>query len=267
MIQDLIDRASALGGRALAFATTDRTVDAVRAALIFALTVLFTRVGSRWVRGVVAHRGDAQRAALAGRLSGWLLLGLGFSAAFEELGFKLHVILGAAGVLSVAVGFAAQTTLSNLISGFFLFGERPFGVGDTIEIDGIAGEVLGIEMLATTLRTADHRFVRIPNETLIKTRLTNQTRFPRRRTELSIPIANDEDFSKVREIILAAVGKNSLSLREPAPTVFIGAFGETSVTCSVWVWVETKDLQALRASLAEEIHGALGAAKRSGLGR
>jgi small-conductance mechanosensitive channel len=267
MIPDLIDRASSLGGRAVAFATTDRTVDAVRAALIFAVTVVVTRVGSRWVRGVVAHRGDAQRAALAGRLSAWLLLGLGFSAAFEELGFKLHVILGAAGVLSVAIGFAAQTTLSNLISGFFLFGERPFGVGDTIEIDGIAGEVLGVEMLATTLRTADHRYVRIPNETLIKSRLTNQTRFPRRRVELAIPIANDEDFSKIRDVVLAAVKKCPQALREPTPTIFIGGFGETSVTCTVWAWGETNDLQALRASLAEEIHGALGTAKRSGLGR
>jgi small-conductance mechanosensitive channel len=260
MIHDLILRA-------VAFATMDRTVDGVRAALILCLTILFTRFGSRWVRSVVAHRVDAQRAALAGRLSAWLLLALGFSAAFEELGFKLHVILGAAGVLSVAVGFAAQTTLSNLISGFFLFGERPFGVGDTIDIDGITGEVLAIEMLATTLRTADNRFVRIPNETLIKTRLTNQTRFSRRRVELVIPLANEEDFSKTRAAVLAVVGKTPMALSDPPPSVFIGAFGETSVLCSVWVWGETKDLQALRASLSDEIHGALGSAKRSGLGR
>lgn len=260
MIENLIERL-------VAFATMDRTVDAVRAALIFAITLVLTRYGSRWVRSVVGHRGDPQRATLAGRLSAWVLLAVGMSAAFEELGFKLHVVLGAAGILSVAVGFAAQTTLSNLISGFFLFGERPFGVGDTIEIDGVAGEVLGVEMLATTLRTADSQFVRIPNEVLVKTRFTNQTRFPRRRLQLVIPLANEEDFSKNRTTILEVVGKNPLCLPEPAPSVFIGGFGETSVQAHVWAWVETKNLQAFRAALSDEIHAALGAAKRSSLGR
>jgi len=184
-------------------------------------------------------------------------LALGLSAAFEELGFKLHVVLGAAGILSVAVGFAAQTTLSNLISGFFLFGERPFGVGDTIEVEGVAGEVLGVEMLATTLRTADNRFVRIPNEVLVKTKLTNQTRFPRRRLELVIPLANDEDFSKSRTTILEVVKKNPLCLPDPGASIFIGEFGETSVQAHVWAWVETKDLQVVRAALSEEIHAAL----------
>ena len=260
MIHDFVERM-------VGFATMDRTVDAVRAALILVLTVIFTRFGSRWVRGVVLHRGDAQRAMLAGRLSAWVFLALGVSAAFEELGFKLHVILGAAGVLSVAVGFAAQTTLSNLISGFFLFGERPFAVGDTIEIDGVAGEVLGIEMLATTLRTADNRFVRIPNEVLVKTKLLNQTRFSRRRLEVTLPLANEEDFPAKRAAVLGAIEKNPLVLSDPAPSLFIGGFGETSVQVHVWVWTATKDLQALRASLSEEIHAALGSAKRSTLAR
>jgi small-conductance mechanosensitive channel len=260
MIHDFLERM-------VAFATMDRTVDGARATLILVLTVIFTRFGSRWIKGVVAHRGDAQRAMLAGRLSAWVLLALGVSAAFEELGFKLHVILGAAGVLSVAVGFAAQTTLSNLISGFFLFGERPFAVGDIIEVDGIAGEVLGIEMLATTLRTADNRFVRIPNEVLVKTKLTNQTRFSRRRLEVVVPLANEEDFSARRSAVLAAIEKNALVLRDPAPSLFIGAFGETSVQVHVWAWTATKDLQALRVALSEEIHTALGNAKRSTLAR
>ncbi|HVU04163.1 MAG TPA: mechanosensitive ion channel family protein [Polyangiaceae bacterium] len=259
-MKDLLDRA-------VAFATMDRTVDGVRAALIFALTIIVTRLGSRWVRDVVSRRGDVQRSILAGRLAAWLLFALGLSAAFEELGFKLHVLLGAAGILSVAVGFAAQTTLSNLISGFFLFGERPFTVGDNIEVEGVAGEVLGVDMLATSLRTADGRFVRIPNEVLIKEKLTNQTRFGERRIELQVPLANDAGFEPVREKIAKALSSVPHCLETPAPSVFIGSFGETSVTLTVWAWAKTRDLQAARVALAEAIHLALADVKRSGLGR
>lgn len=253
--------------RVVAFATMDRTVDGVRAALIVVLTILFTRIGSRWVKRMVLGRGDAQRAYLASRLAAWILLALGISAALEELGFKLHVLLGAAGVLSVAVGFAAQTTLSNLISGFFLFGERPFSLGDVIEIEGLAGEVLGIEMLSTTLRTADNRFVRIPNETLLKSKLTNQSRFSSRRLEIVIPLAHDEDYAAARAAVLEVLRSAEHALPEPAPSVFISTFGETSLQMTIWVWTETKHLQAFRVALSEAIHVALAKMKRSGLGR
>src|SRR5579871_5024190 len=106
------------------FFTTERVVDGARAAALLAFTALAASLLGRWARRLVALRGDIQRAVLVGRLVAWGLLLLGFAGALEELGFKLNVVLGAAGVLTVAVGFAAQTTLSNLISGFFLFGER-----------------------------------------------------------------------------------------------------------------------------------------------
>jgi len=258
MLTEIIDHV-------IAFATMDRTVDGLRAVLILLITLVVTRLGSRWVRSVVLHRGDSQRAYFAGRFTGWVLLALGISAAFEEMGFKLHVLLGAAGVLSVAVGLAAQTTLSNLISGFFLFGERPFSVGDFVEIDGVSGEVLGIEMLATALRTADNRYVRVQNEVLLKNKLTNQTRFTLRRLELVVPLANDADFAEARSAVFEIVNGAALRLPEPAPSVFISGFGETSLQMTVWVWVETRNFLALRVSLSEAIHGALARTKRSSL--
>src|SRR5205823_1379577 len=143
------------------FLTVDRLVDGARAVALLVITVVVASLIGRWIRRLVSLRGDVQRAILVGRLVAWGVLALGFAGALEEMGFKLNVVLGAAGVLTVAVGFAAQTTLSNLISGFFLFGERPFRVGDVIEVDGLQGEVLSVDMMATTMRMPDNRFVRI----------------------------------------------------------------------------------------------------------
>jgi small-conductance mechanosensitive channel len=83
---------------------------------------------------------------------------------------NLGAILGAAGVAGIAIGFAAQTSLSNIISGFFLIGERPFELGDVIEIDGISGTVDTIDLLSLTLRTFDNRSVRIPTKPSLRPR-------------------------------------------------------------------------------------------------
>jgi small-conductance mechanosensitive channel len=247
-------------------ATTERTVAVVRAVVTVAIALLIARYVKRWVRSLGQVRADPQRAVIVGRLAQWILVTLGVAAAFEELGFKLHVLLGAAGVLSVAVGFAAQTTLSNLISGFFLFGERPFGIGDTIEVDTTSGEVLSIGMLATTLRTADHRYVRIPNETLIKTRVVNTTRSALRRIEVVLPVAYREDVEKVKAVLEEIVAGHALCRTEPPPSVSVQTFGETSYTVQVLAWAATAEAGIARAQLAEEILGRLEGIRRSELG-
>ena len=93
-------------------------------------------------------------------------------ASLKEAGFKLSVFLGAAGILTVALGFASQTSASNLISGLFLIGEGSFEIGDTISItlirgNTIEGEVISIDLLSVKLLTQDNIYVRLPNEQLI----------------------------------------------------------------------------------------------------
>jgi small-conductance mechanosensitive channel len=247
-------------------AMMERTLDGVRAALVLAFTLAFMPIARRWVRSFVEARGGLQHAVLAARMTSWLIFVIGLAAAVHQLGFQLGVVLGAAGVFSVAIGFASQTTLSNLISGFFLFGDRPFVMGDTVEVEGIVGEVLSINLMSTAIRTPDGRFVRVPNETLIKTKLTNLTRFNQRRLEVTITVANDEDFEKVRERTLEVALAQLLCLREPGPQVFITAFGETSFVVQIWLWAKTADLQALRVSFNDALQQSLVDVRRTALG-
>jgi len=236
-----------------AFFTTERIVGLVKALVILLAGMLAARFGGRALRQIVGKRGDAQQAQLLGRLATWALFGLAVGWSLQELGFQLGVLLGAAGVLTVAVGFASQTTLSNLISGFFLFGERPFRLGDLIEVEGVTGEVLSVDLMATKLRTAENHFVRIPNELMIKTKVKNLTRFPLRRLDLKIPVAYSEDLQRVRQLLLEVASQSVLCLDEPAPLFFVSEFADSKVVVQFSVWGQTGAYAELRSGLTLDI--------------
>lgn len=171
----------------------------------------------------------------------------------HELGFKLEALLGAAGIVGVAVGFASQTSLSNLISGIFLIGERPFEVGDVISTNSVTGIVLSVDLLSVKLRTFDNRFVRIPNETLIKSEVTNITRFPIRRIDITIGVGYGEDLRRVMALLREIADKNPLCLDEPEPTLLFTRFGDSSLEILFGVWATKEDFLAVQQGLMLEI--------------
>lgn len=235
-----------------AILTADRTVALVRAAMIVLAGALIARWGSRGL-GRLIRRGDPQRALLIQRLTSWAIFLVSLAWALQELGFQLGVVLGAAGVATVAIGFASQTSLSNLISGFFLFGERPFQIGDIIEVENVIGEVLAIDLMATKLRTFANHYVRIPNEVMIKSKVVNHTRFPIRRLDLELPIAYGEDLERVRRALFEIADRNAHCLAEPAPLLIITGFGDSALTAQFSVWATKTSYLALMTSLMEEI--------------
>ena len=91
----------------------------------------------------------------------------------HELGFNVSTLLGVAGIFGVAIGFASQTSISNIISGFFLVLERPFSIGDTIKSGDVVGVVESIDLLSLNVRTSDNKLVRLPNEAVLKNNLVN----------------------------------------------------------------------------------------------
>ncbi len=173
--------------------------------------------------------------------------------ALNQMGLNLGAILGAAGVAGIAIGFAAQTSLSNIISGFFLIGERPFELGDIIEVDGITGTVDTIGLLSLTLRTFDNRSVRIPNETLVKTNVTNITRHPIRRFNLDIGVAYDENIGHVLSVLQDVSERNLQCLDEPEPLIVFTGFGDSSLNFLLGAWCLQEDYGTLRNTLPREL--------------
>lgn len=196
---------------------------------------------------------DAHQALLLRRAVFYLVLGLAIASALHQLGFKLGVLLGAAGVLSVALAFASQTSASNLISGVFLLWERPFGVGDVIRVAGTTGEILSVDPLSIKLRTFDNLFVRIPNETILKSEVTNLTRFPIRRLDMPIGVAYRSDIAWVREIVMDVADREPRCLTEPEPLFMVLGFGDSAVNLQFSVWVRRENFVPVRTDLHAEI--------------
>jgi small-conductance mechanosensitive channel len=204
---------------------------------ILVLGLVIASFAARSVFRVMEERSTRHQAAMVRRLVFYVIAVIFGIAALREAGFSLDVVLGAAGILTVAVGFASQTSASNIISGLFLLVEKPFELGNFIEVDGVIGEVVSIDMLSVKLRTPDNQYVRIPNETLIKTRVTNRSRFQIRRLDLSVGIAYAEDVERVESLLLELARQNPAALEEPKPFVLTTGFGPSSVDLQFSFWV------------------------------
>lgn len=183
----------------------------------------------------------------------YFLLLLFTVSGLHEMGFKIGVLLGAAGIFTVAIGFASQTSVSNLISGLFLIGEGSFEVGDVINVNTITGEVLSIDLLSIKLRTVDNIYVRIPNEQLIKAELSNLTRFPIRRIPISISISYKEDIHKARSVLTEVADQHPLILQEPRPQVILQNFTNGAINLSFNIWTRTENFIELRGLMQESI--------------
>lgn len=236
--------------------TSDRTFMLLRALVIVTIGFVIARSASHALLRVLGKYLDAQQRMVLQRAAYYLLLGLFVISALRELGFSLSVLLGAAGILSVAIGFASQTSASNLISGLFLIGERPFSVGDVIKINETTGEVLSIDLLSVKLRTFDNLYVRIPNETVIKSEVTTLTKFPIRRLDLKLSIAYKEDVERVRMLLLRLAAAHPLALEEPKPVFVLQDIGEGALHVQFLVWVLREHLLELQNGLQADIRRA-----------
>jgi len=233
--------------------SSDRVFILLRAVTIAAIGFVVARTASTALLRVMGKFLDAQQRMIVSRVVYYLLLGLFLMSALHELGFSLSILVGAAGILSVAVGFASQTSASNLISGLFLIVERPFSVGDVISLGGTSGEVLSIDLLSVKLRTFDNLYVRIPNETVIKSEVTTLTKFPIRRIDLQLGVAYKEDIAKVRNLLFRIAADNPLSLEEPKPLFIISGFGDSAVNLQFSLWVKRENFLDLKNSIQEQI--------------
>lgn len=169
------------------------------------------------------------------------------------LGVKINALLGAAGIVGIAVGFAAQTSMSNLISGLFLISEKPFQIGDVIKVGDKSGVILSIDLLSVKIQTFDNQYIRIPNSLLLNTELTNVTRFPIRRLDIKLTVSYRTDVTRLREVLLAIAGTNTFCLDEPEPLIVFADFKESGLEFLFGVWFHRSDYLGLKNSIMQQI--------------
>jgi small-conductance mechanosensitive channel len=196
---------------------------------------------------------------LVGRIIFYGGLLLIFVTVLQELGFNVVALLGAAGVLGVAIGFASQTAVSNIISGFFLLLERPFSVGDIIKSGDVFGYVESIDLLSVHVRTADNKLVRLPNEVALKQSLSNLTYYPIKRIDciVSMPYTVDVEDAKIQ--VKKVVASNDLFLKDPAAVVMVHKLAqhdfdvEMRTFLMIRVWVATEQFLSAPAILMQQL--------------
>ncbi|MES3629103.1 MAG: mechanosensitive ion channel family protein [Longimonas sp.] len=218
--------------------------------------LVLARLASSGLVRFIADESDAHQTMLIKRVAFYVIFGLFIASALSDLGMNLGILLGAAGILTVAIGFASQTSASNVISGLFLLGEKPFAVGDVVKVGSTTGEVVSIDLLSVKLRTFDNLFVRIPNETMIKSEITNLRRFPIRRFDLQVGVAYKEDLERVRKVLLKVAENHPLCLEEPNPIVMFTGFGDSSINFQFSVWAVSDSFLQVRTQVPMAVKAA-----------
>lgn len=156
-------------------------------------------------------------------------------------GVQLSAIWGAAGIAGVAIGFAAQTSVSNLISGLFVLSEGTLKIGDMIIVDGTTGIVDSINLLSVRVHTLDNQLVRIPNSTIINSSLTNNSFHNKRRLTLDVSISYNADMTKALEALSKAPSLCPTVLQDPAPAAWFDGFGDSGIKMTVAAWFKPEN--------------------------
>ena len=154
------------------------------------------------------------------------------------IGIQTTSFVAAIGAAGLAIGLALQGSLANFAGGVLILLFRPFKIGDWIEAQSVSGTVDSIQIFHTVLRTSDNKTVIVPNGNLSNGIITNYNRQPTRKVVFDVGVDYEADLQKVREVLLA-LADDPRVLKEPAPAVVVTALGDSAITMSLRVWVDT----------------------------
>jgi len=211
---------------------------------------IFSRIARR---AMLRRKKEKQAAQIAGKLIYYGFLVLAMFFILDELNVDVATIVTAAGIATVAISFAAQKSLSNVISGIFLYIERPFQVDDVIDVAGQCGVILSIDLLSTKIRTFDNLYIRIPNETVLSEPVINYTKFDIRRIEALVEVEYPADPQRVKAILMDMLERETLVLAEPKPEIILKELGASGQIYQVMAWILRDNFFSATSSLNEGI--------------
>lgn len=215
----------------------EHLVNIIIASIVLALFYILWRVLNRIVSHRLENRLDKTSAAFATTIIKFLMFGIGLIAALGAAGIKTAALLGSLGVAGLTIGFALRDTLSNIISGFLVFMDRPFTINDLVEIDGKYGRVDRITLRTTRIVTNDGKMLAVPNAEIMNKTVTSYTNFPHLRLDIAVTVAVTEDLDRVRMILLSLVQDDSDYMAEPLPRVVVTQLNDYNVTVQLQAWL------------------------------
>lgn len=190
---------------------------------------------------------------------------LGFIVAINILNLDKAVtsILAGIGILGFALGFALQDMTANLVSGIALVvkDDYPFKVGDFIRSGDYQGDVIGIDLRSTSLKTLDGQHVIIPNKQIYENPITNYSSLGTRRVDLAVGVSYADNLENVEKVVKNAIKDTPNLDKSKEPVVFFEEFADSSINFKVFLWVHFKDKVehlVARDYMIKAIHKAFG---------
>jgi len=221
--------------------TWENLFKAIGAVLILLVIWIIYRLIIRGIKKVPTEKSNDHRQMIVIKFVKYCFYIITIVYVLSLFGVKLSAIWGAAGIAGVAIGFAAQTSVSNLISGLFVLTEGALKVGDTIVVAGTTGIVDTISLLSVRVHTLDNQMVRIPNSTIINSSLTNNSYHNKRRMTLDVSISYDADMKTALEALGKAPALCPTVLQAPAPAAWFDGFGDSGINMTVAAWFKPAD--------------------------
>lgn len=229
-------------------------VNIVAAIAIIIVGMIVARVVSNTANRLMrARQIDATVADFLSAMVRYAIIAFTLIAALGRVGVQTASVIAVLGAAGLAVGLALQGSLSNLAAGVLLVMFRPFRAGEYVDLGGVAGTVLNVQIFSTTMRTVDGKIVVIPNGKIIAGNIINFSREPVRRNEWIIGVAHDSDIDQVKQLLTTIIGADERIIKDRELTVRLNELTPSSINFVVRTWSKSSDLQNVYWDVLEQI--------------
>ncbi|MGI9205476.1 MAG: mechanosensitive ion channel family protein [Woeseiaceae bacterium] len=227
--------------------------------LIVALVIFYVgRIVARMItktarKLMVAQEVDKILETFVCNLVYWLMMVFVIIAAINQVGIQTTSLIAIMGAAGLAIGLALQGSLSNFAAGVLIVIFRPYRVGDFVEVAGISGAVVQVQILTTILKTGDNKQIVVPNAQIMDSIITNYSANDKRRVDMLVGVSYEDDLDQVRNTIKELVDADDRVLQEPECLIAVAELADSSVNFTVRPWVKTEDYWGVMFDLTEAI--------------
>lgn len=211
--------------------------------LLFIFWLIYRGIRRVVIGGMTRANIDPSIREMLASMLKWSIMGFALVIAGNQIGIQIAALLTGVSIIGLAIGFAAQETLANFIAGIVIFWDKPFRVGDWIEVEGTFGQVQRVTFRSTRILNMDGEVVVFPNTYVLSHRISDHSTNPINRVNIPIGIAYKESIGQAREVLLALTRGDQRMCTEPPPEVVVHECAESSVNLLLRFWIADESIE------------------------
>ncbi|MDP2796230.1 MAG: mechanosensitive ion channel family protein [Methanoregula sp.] len=232
-------------------------LDLIVFSLIVAASVIIAKIVGAYIKKNLSDRIRQDEMTKIIKITQAVIILFGIFISLPSFNVNIGELLLIGGTAGLIIGFASQRLVTNVGSGIFLIFERPVKIGDTVKIGETAGTIEDIRILSTTIKTYEGIYIRIPNETVFNSEITNYVANVARRFEYRIAIRYSDDAGLAIRVITNIVAAEPFILINPSPSIYVDELGDNGVIIKVRIWAPSHEWWSVRTELLWKIKLAL----------